>query len=63
MAGHHGLQLSDQVVVAAQRQFGVGEVLARGLAQLLQAGGFRRGERLVRELCQRPPVPQLQRLA
>ena len=35
VAGDHDLQLPDQVVMAAQRQLGVGQVLARGLAQLL----------------------------
>jgi hypothetical protein len=63
VTGDHGLQLPHQVVVAAQCQLGVGQVLARGLAQLLQAGGLRLGERLVRELRQRPPPPQRQRLA
>jgi hypothetical protein len=35
VAGDHDLQLPDQVVMAAQRQLDLGEVLARGLAQLL----------------------------
>jgi hypothetical protein len=37
--------------MAAQGQLGVDQVLARGLAQLLQAGGLRLRERLVGELC------------
>jgi hypothetical protein len=49
--------------MSAQGQLGLGQVLARGLAQLLQASGLRLGERLVRELGQRPPAPQRQRLA
>jgi hypothetical protein len=63
VAGDHGLKLPDQVVMVAQGQLGVGQVLARRLTQLLQASGLRLGERLVGELRQRPPTPQRQRLA
>jgi hypothetical protein len=49
--------------MVAERQLGVDQILARRLAQLLQARRFRLGERLVGELHQRPPGPQRQRLA
>jgi hypothetical protein len=62
VAGDHDLQLPDQVVMAAQRQLSLGQILPRGLAQLLQPSGLRLRERQICELCQRPPAPQRQRL-
>jgi hypothetical protein len=62
VAGRRDLQLPDHVVMAAQGQLGVYQILARRLAQLLRGSRLHLGERLIGELCQRPPAPQPQRL-
>ena len=57
------LELSDHRAVAAEREVDVDPLLDRGHAELLEAGDLRLRERLVGEVRQRRPAPQVERLA
>jgi hypothetical protein len=57
------LELSHQLVMAAERQFGVDAILDRRETKLLQPGDLAPCERLVPELGQRLPAPERERLA
>jgi len=61
-AGHQALQPGDDLMMTAERQFRVDQVLARRLAQLLQSRRLGLGERAVGELLQRRSPPQVQGL-
>ena len=52
-AGNQAFKPGDDLMVTAERQLRVEQVLARRLAQLLQPGRFRLGERAVGEFLQR----------
>jgi hypothetical protein len=47
---HQGLEPADNLVVVTQRQFGLEQVLRRGLAQLLERQRLRGRERAISEL-------------
>ena len=52
-AGHQALKPGDDLMVTAERQLRVEQVLARRLTHFLQPGRLRLGERAVGELLQR----------
>jgi hypothetical protein len=60
--GHgQGLELADQLGVAAEGQLGLEPLVEDAQALLLQAGGLGLGEAHPLEVGQRPPAPQPQR--
>ena len=61
MAGDQRLELADHVAVPAQGELGFDAPLERGEAQLLETGALVAGE-LLRELGQRRPAPQPERV-
>ena len=63
MLGHEGLELADEVVVAAEREVGVDPALERRDAKLLELEDRRLGERLVGEVGEGRSAPQRERLA
>jgi len=56
--GHQGLKTAHHLMVAAQRELGIQQVLQRRLAQLLQPQRLRSRERAVGELSQRRTSPK-----
>ena len=63
MLPHERLQLADDLGMTARGELGVDPLLERGQPQLLQPHDLRLGERLIREVRERRPAPQRQRLA
>ena len=63
MLTHQVLELAGQLAMATEHQLGVDPVLGRGQPRFLQPGDHARREPGVRELSQRPPAPQAERLA
>ncbi len=63
MLADQRLELADQVRVSAEREVGLDPLLERGEAQVLEPRGLRLRERLVCELRQRRPTPELECLA
>ncbi len=62
MALDESLQLADQLVVASQSEICVDPLLERGEPKLLEPGDLRLRERLVREVGQRRPAPERERV-
>ena len=62
MLGDEGLELRDQLVVAPQCEVGIDAELHCCQPDLLEPGDRRLGEGLVREIPERRPSPQRQRI-
>ena len=61
--GDEGLELGDERRMPAEREVGVDPLLERREAQLLEPLAGRGGERLVGEVGERRPAPEVERLA
>ena len=61
--GDQRLELADQLGVAAEREVGLDPLLERRQPQVLEPAALGLGERLVRELGERRPAPERERLA
>ena len=59
---HQRLKIAHHLVMAAQRELGIEQILQRRLAQLLKSRRLRGRERAVGELSQCRASPQAQRL-
>ena len=57
------LELAEDLAMAARRQVAVDRALGRGQVQLLEAADLARRERLLRDVGERRPAPQRERLA
>lgn len=62
MLAHERVELADQLRVPTEREIGVDSILERRETLLLEPGRLALRKRLVREVSQRGPAPQRQRL-